>query len=149
MSLPEAECGTPAGANRHRDLGEPPCDGCTSALARYRRRLRAQNRGGDGVTIDCEDFDLPNQWELPNIKPAPDPAWAQRAACAGKPTDWWFPETGGSRDARQALDMCATCPVQAECLQHAIRHNERHGIWGGRSERQRQRLRSASRRGAA
>lgn len=44
--LQEAACGTPSGANRHKDLGEPICESCLRGLARYRRRLRANNRGG-------------------------------------------------------------------------------------------------------
>lgn len=96
--------------------------------------------------VDCDDLGLPNQWEMPRIRPAPDPAWAERAACIGKPIDWWFPD--GATLTPEAKAICETCPVQTECLRHAVRHNEAHGIWGGRSERARARLRSASR-GAA
>lgn len=101
------------------------------------------------MDVDCEDLGLPNQWELPRLKPAPDPSWAQHAACIGKPPDWWYP-TDGRRtpEVLQALAICDRCPVQDECLRHAIRTNETDGIWGGRSERQRRRIRSATR-GAA
>lgn len=45
MSLPEAFCGTYSGYQRHRRLGEPACDECKAAQARYRRRLRASGGG--------------------------------------------------------------------------------------------------------
>ncbi len=44
--LQEAACGTPAGAARHRDLGEDICPSCKRGLARYRRQLRAATTGG-------------------------------------------------------------------------------------------------------
>ena len=61
--------------------------------------------------------------------------WAERGACraaiaAGEATqDDWYPERWG--DASKALRICKGCPVRQECLDHAITHNERHGIWGG------------------
>jgi WhiB family redox-sensing transcriptional regulator len=33
------------------------------------------------------------------------------------------------------------CDVRAECLEYALLHDERFGIWGGLSERERRRLR--------
>jgi len=32
------------------------------------------------------------------------------------------------------------CDVRAECLEYALAHDERFGIWGGLSERERRRL---------
>lgn len=40
-----------------------------------------------------------------------------------------------------AKQVCASCPVQAECLEYAIDANEIHGVWGGLGQRDRQRLR--------
>ena len=34
-------------------------------------------------------------------------------------------------DTRTAMDVCADCPVMVKCLEHAIRYNIRHGVWGG------------------
>jgi WhiB family redox-sensing transcriptional regulator len=73
--------------------------------------------------------------------------WAKDAACAAPDLDpdWWFPS---SQDAlhdttRIAMAICGTCPVQQPCLEHALRTNEQHGIWGGKSERARRRLRAS------
>lgn len=141
--LQEAACGTPAGANRHRDLGEPVCDTCTHGLARYRRRLRAATAGGgESVRIDCDDLDFPSQYEMPRVCKTPVGEWARRAACIGKPPHWWFPDTETiTPEAAEALTICAACPVRDECLDHALDNNEPHGIWGGASETERRRLR--------
>ena len=36
--------------------------------------------------------------------------------------------------------MCAGCEVRAECLQFALDNDERFGVWGGLSERERRPL---------
>lgn len=73
--------------------------------------------------------------------------WVERGLCKDHPNpDLWFPERGAS--VTEAKAVCRVCPVQAECLQHAIRNSETHGIWGGRSERERRRMRRSTR-GAA
>ena len=59
--------------------------------------------------------------------------WRSQAACQGKPVDWWFPSEHGS--STLAVHICRACPVQYECLEHALTSPERHGIWGGRSEK--------------
>jgi WhiB family redox-sensing transcriptional regulator len=64
--------------------------------------------------------------------------WYQRAACLDKDADCFFPEKGGS--TRPAKRICQTCAVQTECLEYALANDERFGIWGGLSERERRRL---------
>ena len=39
------------------------------------------------------------------------------------------------------------CPVQAACLDYAIDNHVDHGVWGGKSERERRRIARARRRG--
>ena len=34
---------------------------------------------------------------------------------------------------RKAKVVCARCPLRAECLEYALRHPARYGIWGGLS----------------
>ena len=46
-----------------------------------------------------------------------------------------------SGDVASAKAVCAGCPVSAECLAYALAHNERHGIWGGASVREREKMR--------
>lgn len=43
-------------------------------------------------------------------------------------------------EAWPAIAVCRQCPVQAECLEDAIAGDERHGVWGGKTERERQEL---------
>jgi len=69
------------------------------------------------------------------------PAWMERAACRGLSTDLFFPERGGGADTRAAKAVCAACPVSDDCYEYAFGSNERHGIWGGTSERERRRIR--------
>jgi WhiB family transcriptional regulator, redox-sensing transcriptional regulator len=69
------------------------------------------------------------------VEPQP---WYERAACRGRDADCFFPEKGGS--TRAAKRICQTCVVQAECLEYALANDERFGIWGGMSERERRRL---------
>ncbi|MCG7592441.1 WhiB family transcriptional regulator [Mycobacterium sp. PSTR-4-N] len=57
--------------------------------------------------------------------------------CAADPTKF-FAERGGS--AMAAKRICGTCPVQQQCLDHALLHNEKFGIWGGTSPKERRRM---------
>lgn len=65
-------------------------------------------------------------------------AWQERALCAQTDPEAFFPEKGGS--TREAKKICLTCEVRDECLQYALEHDERFGIWGGLSERERRKL---------
>lgn len=71
------------------------------------------------------------------------PAWMERGACRGVDGELFFPDRGAS--TREAKAVCRGCPVQAECLAYAMNMNEKHGIWGGLSERERRRLRRGRR----
>ena len=67
--------------------------------------------------------------------------WQERALCAQTDPEAFFPEKGGS--TREAKKVCTDCEVKAECLEYALANDERFGIWGGLSERERRRLRRA------
>ena len=64
--------------------------------------------------------------------------WQERALCAQTDPEAFFPEKGGS--TREAKKVCLTCDVRAECLEYALANDERFGIWGGLSERERRKL---------
>ena len=64
--------------------------------------------------------------------------WQERALCAQTDPEAFFPEKGGS--TREAKRICLGCEVRAECLEYALAHDERFGIWGGLSERERRKL---------
>ena len=64
--------------------------------------------------------------------------WQERALCAQTDPEAFFPEKGGS--TREAKRICGTCDVRGECLEYALQNDERFGIWGGLSERERRKL---------
>ena len=69
---------------------------------------------------------------------AGSPWWWFAGLCGQTDPELFFPEKGGS--VRAAKAVCAGCPVHAECLEYALAHDERYGVWGGTSERERRRL---------
>ena len=68
--------------------------------------------------------------------------WAERALCAQTDPEAFFPEKGGS--TREAKKVCLGCDVRSECLEYALANDERFGIWGGLSERERRRLKKSA-----
>ena len=66
------------------------------------------------------------------------PEWQERALCSQTDPEAFFPEKGGS--TREAKRICGRCEVKTECLEYALGHDERFGIWGGLSERERRKL---------
>lgn len=79
---------------------------------------------------------------LPTLLPAEqvegELAWQVDALCAQTDPEAFFPEKGGS--TRDAKKVCAACTVKQECLDYALSNDERFGIWGGLSERERRKL---------
>lgn len=67
--------------------------------------------------------------------------WMQRAACRRTDPDLFFPERG-DRAAAPAKAVCAKCKVTTDCLMYAVENGIVHGVWGGRSEKERRRLRA-------
>ncbi|WP_445154971.1 WhiB family transcriptional regulator [Arthrobacter sp. Hor0625] len=65
--------------------------------------------------------------------------WQTDALCAQTDPEAFFPEKGGS--TRDAKKVCGACNVRSQCLEYALANDERFGIWGGLSERERRRLR--------
>jgi WhiB family redox-sensing transcriptional regulator len=78
----------------------------------------------------ADQADLPDQ--------ADESSWQERALCAQTDPEAFFPEKGGS--TREAKRVCLSCDVRGECLEYALLHDERFGIWGGLSERERRKL---------
>ncbi len=66
-------------------------------------------------------------------------AWQTDSLCAQTDPEAFFPEKGGS--TRDAKKICASCEVRNQCLEYALKNDERFGIWGGLSERERRKLR--------
>jgi len=75
------------------------------------------------------------------LKIWPNEDWRDGAICATIGGDWWYPEKG--ENTRIAREICAMCPVKQECLDHAMKHGERQGIWGGVTAKGREQMRTA------
>ena len=69
------------------------------------------------------------------------PDWSQHAECYGVDPDVFFPQRGQS--LKPALSNCGPCTVRDKCLEYALERGEKHGVWGGASERERRRMRRA------
>lgn len=68
----------------------------------------------------------------------PPPPWVEFALCAQTDPDAFYPE--GNQSPWPAQRICARCPVRGKCLDWALDTGERHGVWGGKSPRQRRDL---------
>ena len=77
-------------------------------------------------------------WALDDFMDEGVLSWQDRALCAQTDPEAFFPEKGGS--TREAKQVCLSCEVRAECLEYALGNDERFGIWGGLSERERRKL---------
>jgi len=76
--------------------------------------------------------------------------WREEAACRRVEAALFFP-VGATGDAVAQIEaakaVCQRCPVQDACLQYAFETNQEAGIWGGKDEDERRRLRRAWRAG--
>lgn len=78
------------------------------------------------------------EMSLDELFGAVEQEWQDQALCAQTDPEAFFPEKGGS--TREAKRICQACAVRDECLEYALEHDERFGIWGGLSDRERRRL---------
>lgn len=87
-------------------------------------KIRVARSDRRNYCIECRDDAL-----------RPIAAWMEHGACRNEAHDpeWWWPNTGDDKDTATALALriCGTCQVRDLCLDYAIQHKERHGIWGG------------------
>jgi WhiB family transcriptional regulator, redox-sensing transcriptional regulator len=116
----------------------------------FEREARFENRaiGSVGSTPHTNTVPAPLGSVRPylslvpvTIESAPataDDQWQERALCAQTDPEAFFPEKGGS--TREAKRICLGCEVRDVCLDYALANDERFGIWGGLSERERRRL---------
>ncbi|SDP21196.1 Transcription factor WhiB [Streptomyces sp. cf386] len=128
----------------HRFPRAPPC-----AVVRGRGpsgRAEAFRRGVDPALI--ERFSptgtiLRMHIDTITTITSPDLDWQQEALCAQTGADFFFPEPGSS--VREAKRICGLCPIRSTCLEYALDNDERFGVWGGLSEKERLELRRTSR----
>lgn len=82
----------------------------------------------DDYLVNKDEFENPDEWQALGLCKQTDP-------------EIFFPEKGGS--TREAKQVCQNCEVRDKCLQYALNNDERFGIWGGLSERERRKLKKA------
>jgi WhiB family redox-sensing transcriptional regulator len=66
--------------------------------------------------------------------------WRKQAACRGLDPVIFYPNAEFEEDAEPAKAVCAQCPVQSDCLEHALSVREKDGVWGGATEKERRRI---------
>jgi hypothetical protein len=71
--------------------------------------------------------------------PDEDMAWQDRAVCIEADPEVFFPDKERP-STREAKRLCLGCEVVDKCLEYALENNEKFGIWGGKTERERQRM---------
>ncbi|MET4590017.1 WhiB family transcriptional regulator [Arthrobacter sp. 754] len=139
----------PDAADRYnRNAGDSRQDQATAFLAAHEALLD----GGQGQ--DDDDLDPPMELRTADTTTQPvwiglpfrqdfddegELGWQTDALCAQTDPEAFFPEKGGS--TRDAKKVCGACNVRSQCLEYALANDERFGIWGGLSERERRRLR--------
>lgn len=129
-------------------------DAATAFLEAHEEESEDLAEAGTGL---LEDFDVDDNPQGPTVsssvtavwiglRPGLDDfsdegelGWQSDALCAQTDPEAFFPEKGGS--TRDAKKVCGACNVKSQCLEYALANDERFGIWGGLSERERRRLR--------
>jgi len=66
--------------------------------------------------------------------------WRASAACAEVGPEVFFPPQGQTTVA--AKRICDGCEVEEACLAYSLQAPELYGIWGGKSEHERRRIRN-------
>jgi WhiB family transcriptional regulator, redox-sensing transcriptional regulator len=74
--------------------------------------------------------------------------WRQQARCRGADSELFYPAGEDLAAAEPAKRICARCPVREPCLEYALATREKHGVWGGLTERERRRVLRRRRRSA-
>jgi len=76
-----------------------------------------------------------------------DAEWMAEGKCRTVAPETFFPSDG--LGVIRAQRVCASCPVADSCLEYALENHIDHGVWGGRSERERRRIQRSRRQSAA
>jgi WhiB family redox-sensing transcriptional regulator len=69
-----------------------------------------------------------------------DLSWQLEGRCREIDPELFFPERGGVPESRWAKHVCGRCEVQALCLEYALAREEKFGVWGGKTARERRHL---------
>jgi WhiB family redox-sensing transcriptional regulator len=73
-----------------------------------------------------------------------DQPWRVHAACSGTDPNMFHPHDERHETSIRSVEevtakrVCRECTVRRDCLDYAIEANERLGIWGGMTRRERE-----------
>ena len=74
--------------------------------------------------------------------------WRLIGLCKGSSTLVFYPPSDDDSLAEEAKTICSMCTVRKPCLEFALTTREKHGVWGGLTERERRRVLRQRRRSA-
>jgi WhiB family transcriptional regulator, redox-sensing transcriptional regulator len=72
-----------------------------------------------------------------NVMRDSDFKWQDEAKCVGMDTNIFFYDRGAHAQLERARKICGNCPVANDCLEFALTNHIEHGLWGGKSNRER------------
>ncbi|WP_442790975.1 WhiB family transcriptional regulator [Nocardia sp. NBC_01327] len=98
----------------------------------------------EGVEMKQQPMIARSLFNLDELGPQ---SWREQALCAQTDPDAFFPEVGGS--GRTGKRICEGCEVRKQCLDYALAHDQRFGIWGGMTDAERRRYSQQRRVGAS
>jgi WhiB family redox-sensing transcriptional regulator len=117
--------------------GPPPQpEPSPAGAARATQRL-AERRRRHAEAVEAA-LSRPIDWPVP-APPVPGAtSWQDRAACRGHLDLFYAPEweplTERAVRELKAQSLCGACPVRRECGEHAAGTRQKHGVWAGRTE---------------
>jgi hypothetical protein len=89
-----------------------------------------RKRNVSGSTLWAADRPTPVHISVPD--------WTKDARCTEVDFEIFHPEKGGSNTA--AKKVCFSCEARTSCLEWALDTNEHFGILGGKTERERRKI---------
>ena len=95
-----------------------------------RRGLATRTMSGDVLFLGT----LPPDLAVPDLPGA-------LCAAVGQDADMWHPPNGDRAGAERAKAICERCPARRDCLEWALKANEKFGVWGGTTPLERRQLR--------
>lgn len=74
----------------------------------------------------------------PGIRPG---EWTDDAACDDQPQELFYPDDNAPPETwAVGKSVCARCEVRQQCLEYALKGREKHGLWGGLTPRERNKV---------